>query len=90
MKLLAAVGLLLAAGVALGGCADTPAAAPAPSPAAPASSAPSAGPVAGPTTPGVVPPVPLQAGTAGSDGLTVRYQDADGQTRTLRVEEFHR
>jgi multidrug efflux pump subunit AcrA (membrane-fusion protein) len=82
MKLLVAVGLLLAAGVVLGGCARTPAAAPAPSPspAAPSTT----------TTPAATPSVPPLAGTAGSDGLTIRYQDDDGRTRTLRVEDFRR
>jgi hypothetical protein len=85
MKLLAAVGLLLAAGVALAGCAETPASAPPPSasPAAPSSTA-------DPASPAAPPPVQLRAGTAGSDGLTVRYQGTDGQTETLRVEDFHR
>jgi hypothetical protein len=80
MKLLAAVGLLLAAGLALGGCAETPATVPAPTP-TPTSARP---------TPEPLPSARLQVGTAGSDGLTVRYQDHDGQTRTLRVEDFRR
>jgi hypothetical protein len=28
--------------------------------------------------------------SAGSDGLTVRYQDRDGSVKTLRVEDFRR
>jgi hypothetical protein len=85
MKFLAAVGLLLAAGVALSGCAETPTTAPepSPSPAAPSSTA-------GPASPAAPPSVQLRAGAAGSDGLTVRYQGPDGQTKTLRVEDFRR
>lgn len=80
MKLLAAVGLLLAAGVALSGCADALRADPASTP----SPAPS------PTPSGPTGPLRPAAGTPGSDGFTVRYQGQDGRTETLRVEDFPR
>jgi hypothetical protein len=80
MKLLAAVGLLLAAGLALSGCADA-------APAAPAST-PSPSP--SPTASSSVEPFRVAADTAGSDGFTVRYQGEDGRTKTLRVEDFRR
>ncbi len=34
--------------------------------------------------------VPPTVGTAGSDGLTVRYLSGDGTVKTLRVEDFPR
>ena len=80
MKLLAAVGLLLAAGVALSGCADALRAGPASTPSPTPSPAPS----------GSATPLRPVAGTAGSDGFTVRYQGEDGRTETLRVEDFPR
>ncbi len=44
-----------------------------------------------PAAPASPTPVPSTAPTAyGADGLTVRYLGADGQTKTLRVEDFPR
>ena len=84
MKLLGAAGLLLTAMLALGGCAEPPVPGAAPTPSATASA---------PATPGPAPtrePLALDAGSAGSDGLTVRYRDADGGLKTLPVEDFRR
>jgi hypothetical protein len=61
----------------LGGCAD---------PAEPVPSSPPASPSASPSPSGLAPSV---SGT-GSDGLTVRYLDADGGVKTVRVEDFPR
>jgi hypothetical protein len=68
--------------LALGGCGE-PAASAGPAPARPAPSAPS------------VPPAPTSTalpttGSAGSDGLTVRYLSADGRIATVSVEDFPR
>lgn len=72
---LPAVAVLVAG---LAGCGEP---APAPGPAAAATSpAPAATPAA--TDLGTV------AGTAGSDGLTVRYLGDDGSLRSVRVEDF--
>jgi hypothetical protein len=71
---LGALGLSLLA--ALGGCArDGNAEQPAPTPSAPSSR---------PADPR------LQSGPTGSDGLNVRYLDADGSIKTLQVRDFVR
>ena len=82
MKLLGAAGLLLSATLALGGCTEPPATAPTPAP-----------PASAPATTSPAPtrhPLALDAGSAGSDGLTVRYRGADGGIETLPVEDFRR
>jgi uncharacterized lipoprotein YbaY len=92
MKLLRTAGVLLLAGLATAACGGAePSAAPEPTPASTAPTvdpAPTSTPTAGSGTSGRR--VTLPAGAAGSDGLTVRHLDADGRTRTLRVEDFPR
>jgi hypothetical protein len=77
-------GALLAVGVMVAGCGDQAASSPAPArtPTAAATGTPATG----------RPPIPIapQALSAGSGGLTVRYIDGDGSTKTLRVEDFRR
>ena len=84
MELLRTAGALLLVGLAATACTagGEPAAAPTPAPSASASPEPS-------TTPSPQ-GRPVVTGSAGSDGLTVRYQDRDGTTKTLRVEDFRR
>ncbi len=82
MKILATAGVVLLAGVVSAACSSRDVSAPpVPTPAATASSASSAPSVSS---------TPSRVASAGADGLTVRYASADGQTRTLRVEDFPR
>jgi hypothetical protein len=87
VELLRTAGALLLAGLAATACTagDEPSAdpTPAPGPSTSASPAPMA-------TPSPVDGRPVVTGGAGPDGLTVRYQDRDGSTKTLRVEDFRR
>ena len=83
-------GIVLAVGVVAAGCGE-------PTSGAGAAPAPAATP-----TPSTAPKAPTGrsssldgsgltgAGTAGSDGLTVRYRDPDGGLKTVRVEDFPR
>jgi hypothetical protein len=84
MRLLRVAGTLLAVGVVVAGCGDKAASSPAPSGTSTSSATrtPTASPTAAPLAP--------QAVGAGSDGLTVRYTDGAGSTKTLRVEDFPR
>ena len=87
MELPRAAGALLLAGLvglAVTACTAVGEQATAPTPAP--SSAPTATPTAAPAPDGR----PVVTGGLGSDGLTVRYQDRDGSTKTLRVEDFRR
>ena len=89
MKLLRTAGALVLAGLAAACTAGgEPAAGPAPTPAPSTSSSiePSTAPIPTPAPDGR----PVVTGGLGSDGLTVRYQDRDGSTKTLRVEDFRR
>ncbi|MGI3779339.1 MAG: hypothetical protein ACRYG2_01045, partial [Janthinobacterium lividum] len=65
-------------GLALAGCGD---------PAAPSPSSPPAS--SAPTNP-AADEVAASSGTAGSDGLTVRYLADDGTVKTVGVEDFPR
>ena len=84
MKLLRTAGAVLLAGLAATACSagGEPADAPVPAPTPSTSATPT--PTAAPGGRIVV------TGSAGSDGLTVRYQDRDGSVKTLRVEDFRR
>jgi hypothetical protein len=85
MKLLRTAGALLLAGVAATACPAGDERAPVPEPTPDASTSPEA--------PSATPPAdrrPVVTGGLGTDGLTVRYQDRDGSTKTLRVEDFRR
>ena len=74
-------------GLALAGCTD-PATSRVPvSPTVPSEPAPSGS--AAPSTPARPRGIDARAGTAGSDGLTVRYLDR-GTVKTVRVEDFPR
>ncbi|GAA1834650.1 hypothetical protein ACFFOM_09950 [Microlunatus capsulatus] len=91
MTLLRTAGALLLAGLAATACTagGEPVSAPTP---APASSTPAADPSApaGPSASPVPEARPVVRGGGGPDGLTVRYQDRNGSTKTLRVEDFPR
>jgi ABC-type glycerol-3-phosphate transport system substrate-binding protein len=80
MRLLASGAALLAVLAGTAGCSasEEPAASPAPTPSA-SSPAPTS-----------VPTKEWTLGSAGSDGLTVRYRDDDGDLKTVRVEDFPR
>jgi ABC-type glycerol-3-phosphate transport system substrate-binding protein len=86
MKLLRTAGVLLLAGLAATACSAGGEQADAPVPAPTPSASTSATPTPTPTSGGRV----VVTGSAGSDGLTVRYQDRDGSVKTLRVEDFRR
>lgn len=79
MKLLVLAGLALAVAVVAAGCSN-PSSAPGPT-GTPSSTAPSPRPSDAPAA---------VVGSAGSDGLTVRYRDPEGGLKTVRVEDFHR
>lgn len=85
MRRVGVAAVLLAVVAAVAGCSTPEGASPAPAstPSAPAPS-PTAS-AAGPTTRLQVAPE-----TAGSGGLTVRYRDADGSVKTLKVQDFPR
>ena len=85
MKLLRTAGALLFAGLSTAACtgADVP---PTPGP----SSAPSVTTPAAPTATPTPSRPPLSADGVDADGLTIRYQAADGRIETLRVEDFRR
>jgi hypothetical protein len=84
MRLFATGAVLLAVLAAGAGCATSEESAPSPTPTPPASSPSSPAPTE------VLPTSTLATGTAGSDGLTVRYRDHDGSLKTVRVEDFPR
>lgn len=91
MKLMVLAGLALAAAVVAAGC-SRPVTSPTPT-ATPSSAAATPRPAATPTAP----PSPTTSagldgtiGTAGSDGLTVRYRDPEGGLKSVRVEDFRR
>ena len=81
MKLVVLAGLALAVAVVAAGCSN-PSSAPAPT-GTPAAAAPTPRPSAPTKLDGAI-------GSAGSDGLTVRYRDPDGGLKTVRVEDFRR
>lgn len=83
MKLMVLAGLALAAAVVAAGC-SRPLTTPAPTgtPSS-ATSTPSATPTPPTAVDGTI-------GTAGSDGLTVRYRDPEGGLKSVRVEDFRR
>ena len=86
MKLLVLAGLAVAVALVVAGCrgassAPVPAGTPGPTAASPA---PSGSPRSSSPLDGSI------GSTAGSDGLTVRYRDADGGFKTVRVEDFPR
>ena len=83
-------GIVLAVGVVAAGGGE-PAPAPAKAPAPAATPTPSTAPKAPAGRPSGLDGSGLTgAGTAGSDGLTVRYRDPDGGLKTVRVEDFPR
>lgn len=84
MKIWGVAGVLLALGALAAGCtgSDRPVPATKVTPTAQASSSPAATPAGD--------GVPASVEVRGSGGLDVRYLDADGTTRTLRVEDFPR
>ncbi len=74
---------LALAGLALAGCVAAPSGDP-----AEVTPTPGRSPQAGPTPPAT--PLPTAAGQTEVRGLDVRYVDADGRFRVLRVEDFPR
>lgn len=82
MKLMVLAGLALAVAVVAVGCSNS-SSAPVPT-GTPSSAAPPPRPSGAPTT------VVGSVGSAGSDGLTVRYRDPKGGLKTVRVEDFRR
>jgi hypothetical protein len=84
MRLLRVAAALLVVGLAVAGCGDPPSSSPAPA------ATPTSTPTGTLTPSAAATAVAPQALRAGSDGLTVRYTDGDGSTKTLRVEDFPR
>ena len=82
MKYVVLAGLALAVAVVAVGCSN-PSAAPEPTGTPAAAATPTARPSAPTTLDGSI-------GSAGSDGLTVRYRDPHGRLKTVRVEDFRR
>jgi hypothetical protein len=84
MRVLRLFCALVAAAALLAGCSDD--AARPESPSTPAATAPPAS-----APPSAAPRDPVPASTSvGSEGLTVRYLDADGKIRTLQPKDFPR